>query len=356
MALSPNMFLPIPDPSSTPGPLYATDLANSLTIIDQHTHVAGSGAPITPAALNINAAIPMNNNSINSIASLIFFAQASQTSTLTMYTNATDLFYIDGNGNNIRITQSGSVTGSSGTITGLPSGTASAAFASGTFVFQAATNTPANIDGGSFILRNNSANSFGVTLSPPNSLGANYNLVLPAIPAQTNVMTLDTSGNMGSVTWNAVAENRTRSTGTTVGLGGVAISNASGTASTTSSTPAQISALTVTLTTSGRPVNLLLTAVGSSGSNLQVGSTLSGNSQVTGQIYIYRGATPIFETNIAAIAPVTSGTAIGISVPASSIAFVDAITAGTYTYSIYYAAGNNSNFTVVNCQLVAYEL
>lgn len=211
--ISPNMNLPVPIVGLDAGPQYATDVNSCLTLVDQHNHTTGSGVAITPAAININSSLTMNGFSLIGIKSLTLSAQSSDPGIFNIYSKGVDLYYEDGSGNVIRITQSGSITGAAGTITGLPSGTASASFAAGTFVFQAATLTPANIDGGSFILRNNTASSFGLTLSPPSALGSNYSLVLPAIPASVGIVTLDTSGNLGAVTSNinlpgkAVTEN-----------------------------------------------------------------------------------------------------------------------------------------------------
>lgn len=200
IALSPNMNLPVPGVGTEAGPTYGTDINNCLTILDQHTHAPGSGVLITPSAININADLPMGANNLTLARSVRFQSQVAPIATASdlgcLYEVALDLYYNDGAGNQIRITQSGSVAGSSGTITGLPSGTASAAFAAGTFTFQASTNTPANIDGGSFIFRNNTVNSKGLTLQPPNAMGADYTLTLPALPVATSFMTLDTSGNM----------------------------------------------------------------------------------------------------------------------------------------------------------------
>lgn len=204
--ISPNMNLVIPTVGSQPGPQYATNVNSSLTIIDGHDHSTGNGVQITPSGININAILSMNNQILSNIQALTLFAQVTPPGDLSIYASGDDLYYVDGSGNNVRITQSGSVAGASGTITGLPSGTASASFAAGTFTFQAATATGANIDGASYILRNNTASSFGLTLSPPLAMGANYTLTLPAVPAQTNVMTIDNSGNMGSITYDAVGQ------------------------------------------------------------------------------------------------------------------------------------------------------
>lgn len=201
---SPNMLLPIPVVGVESGPDYATDINNSLTILDQHDHTPGSGVQVTPSGLNINASLSMANNLLTNIQGLTLYPQASAPGINTIYESGVDLYFKDGSGNAIRITQSGSVSGAAGTITGLPSGTASASFAASTFVFQAATNIPANIDGGSFIFRNNTASSKGLTLAPPNAMGSNYALVLPALPAATSFLTLDTSGNIsGSISTTA---------------------------------------------------------------------------------------------------------------------------------------------------------
>lgn len=192
-----NMGLTIPGVGTEAGPLFATDINQSLTVIDQHNHTAGSGVLITPSAININSALTFNSNFATNLAGLTLVAQSSTPANSTVYQSGVDLYYTDGNGANIRITQSGSVTGSAGTITGLPSGTASAAYnaISGTFVFQSATSTAANMDIASVILRNKSPNStFGVTLNPQAAIPNNYSLTLPGIPASLAVLTIDNSG------------------------------------------------------------------------------------------------------------------------------------------------------------------
>lgn len=199
---SPNMLLPVPAVGVTEGPQFATDINGCLAIIDSHDHSADSGVQINPAGININSDLAFNGNNLTLARSVRFQPQVSAISLPAdigcLYEAGVDLYYNDGNGNQVRITQGGAVTGASGTITGLPSGTASASYAAGTFVFQSATNTPANIDGGSYVYRNNLANSKGLTLSPPNAMGADYTLVLPALPASQKIMTLDASGNMSA--------------------------------------------------------------------------------------------------------------------------------------------------------------
>lgn len=200
---STSMSLPVPVVGVEPGPQYATDVNNCLNIIDGHNHTPGYGVQVPPAGLNINADLPINNNNLTSIRSVRFQSQSAALALSTdigcLYEVVNDLFYNDGNGISIRITQSGGLAGTPGSISNLtPPASASYVAGSSTFVFQSNTNTPANIDGASFVLRNLTANSKGLTLSPPNAMGADYTLVLPSLPATNSVVTLDTSGNMST--------------------------------------------------------------------------------------------------------------------------------------------------------------
>lgn len=200
--VTPNMQLPVPVVGSESGPQYATDINNCMTILDGHTHGPGSGATITPSGINISSDLSFLSNNATLLRTSRYTPQSAALALASdvgcVYVAGVDLYFNDVSGNQIRITQAGSVAGSAGTITGLPSGTASASYAAGTFVFQSATNTSAIIDGQSFILRNNTASSKGLTLSPPNSMGSDYGLTLPSIPVSQSFMTLDNSGNMAT--------------------------------------------------------------------------------------------------------------------------------------------------------------
>ncbi len=201
-AISPNMSLILPGVGQTLSPTWATDLNNSLTIIDQHNHTAGYGVPVPSSGLNINADLSMNSNNLIAIKSSRYAAQsilAGPSDLNCVFVNGVDLYYNDGVGNHVRITQSGGVAGTPGSISNLTS-PASASYVAGnqTFVWQSAANTPANMDNASIILRNLVANSFGLTLAPPNAMGADYNLTLPTLPASQKIMTLDASGNMSA--------------------------------------------------------------------------------------------------------------------------------------------------------------
>lgn len=199
--ISPNMNLPVPTVGQDDGPDWANNLNACMSIIDQHDHTPGSGVQITPAGLNINAALTFNSNNAIALRSVRFSAQSAPLALAAdlgcIYESGVDLYYNDGNGNQIRITQSGSVAGSSGTITGLPSGTASASFAGGTFTFQSATSTPAPMNIGPIITGRETAGTYTVTLTPSVSQSGNYGLIWPiALPSVTSYLQSDASGNL----------------------------------------------------------------------------------------------------------------------------------------------------------------
>lgn len=197
--LSPNMNLPVPGVGTEAAPDYASDVNNCLNIIDQHTHAPGSGTQITPAGLNINTALAFNSNFATGLAGLTLVAQASLPALNTVYESGVDLYFIDGAGNNVRLTQSGAVAGTPGSISNLVTpATASYVSGSSTFVWQSNASIAANMDFGAAILRNLSPNStFALTLQPP-TLGSNYSITLPVLPSTTSVVTIDNSGNMST--------------------------------------------------------------------------------------------------------------------------------------------------------------
>lgn len=206
---SPNMGLTVPTVGVDPGPDWASSINADLSVIDGHNHSPGSGVQVNPTGLDINSDLPFGGNNATLLRSVRFSPQASPLALTTdigcIYESGVDLFYNDGNGNQVRITQNGSVAGSTGSISGLtPPASASYVSLSQTFVWQSGVNTPANTDTASVILRNLTANSKGLTLSPPNAMSSNYSIVLPSLPAATSLLNIDSSGNMGITSMNSL--------------------------------------------------------------------------------------------------------------------------------------------------------
>ncbi len=199
--ISPNMNLPIPIPSLTVGPDWAQDVVASLNQIDSHNHSIDQGVPVSPDGILINGDLPFNNNNLTTARSIRFFPQGSPLAELTdiecIYVSGVDLYYNDGAGNTVRLTQGGAVSGAAGTITGLPSGTASAAYAAGVFSFRSSTNTPATMSVGPVAIGRQSASPYYVTITPSSSQAADYDLTLPvANPASNALLQSDSSGNL----------------------------------------------------------------------------------------------------------------------------------------------------------------
>lgn len=201
------MNLPVPSVGIDPGPDWANNINASLSIIDGHNHTTGQGVQVPSSGININSDLPFNNSNATLLRTTRFSAQASPIAASSpdiacLFVSGVDLYYNDGAGNQIRVTQSGSVAGSTGTITGLPSGTASASYASvsGTFVFQQATSTAANLDVGSIAIRYPGSyptpSGNYIQLQAPSSLASGYAITLPSLPAQQNFLTIDSSGNI----------------------------------------------------------------------------------------------------------------------------------------------------------------
>lgn len=357
--ISPNMNLPIPIVGQDPGPQYATDVNSCLTLVDGHNHSSGSGVQITPNGININADLSFNSNNAIALKSTRFTAlgtplAGSSPNLDCLYVSGVDLYYNDGNGNQVRITQSGGVAGSPGSIANLTSpASASYVAVSSTFVWQSAANTPANMDAGSYIFRNITANSHGVTVNAPSALGSDYSLTLPAIPVSSSIMTLDTSGNIGSTPLDNV---------TIVNSGGVikvgtipsgsitanyVSSSGSGTFTTSSPTAGNITNLTVTITTHGNPVVLTMIPDPSVASStlqyIQQSSTAQG--YIT---YLLNPSTILTQHLLQSLGGTTS-------IPVSSFSTIHFVSAGTYTYLVQ-GSCSGGTLTVNNAVLVAYEL
>lgn len=117
MALSPtaNMSLEKPEPNVTLGPDWAQKLNDALDLIDAHDHSSGKGVKITPAGLNINADLPLNENDITLLRTAAFVAQAGTLSTVdkrALYAVGGDLYWNNGSGGAVQVTNGSAVVSS----------------------------------------------------------------------------------------------------------------------------------------------------------------------------------------------------------------------------------------------------
>lgn len=367
---SANMSLPVPVVGVDPGPQYASDINACFTILDAHDHSAGNGVQITPAGLNINADLLFNTNNLTLVKSVNFTPQSAvlvgASDLGCLYEVGVDLYYNDGSGNNVRITKSGGVAGSPGSIANLTS-PASATYVSAnqTFVWQSAASTPANLDGGSFIFRKIVASSPGITMSAPTALAADYAINLPAVlPASQKFLSLDASGNMAAnwavdnstleVSSNTVQVKNAGITRPKLASLGQQLSASSGNFLTTSTSYVAVTNLSVNITTTGRPVMLMI--VPESGNAGATISVVRNSSPATATLQIIRDlTTPVSEPQLG----ITNAGAstLGVSVPPGSLNTFDPIAAGTYRYDVFVKALTGAtSVAVVACKLLAFEI
>lgn len=144
-----------------------------------------------------------------------------------------------------------------------------------------------------------------------------------------------------------------RATGTSVAAGGVAISASSGPFDTTSATYVAVTNLSVTITTTGRPVMVMLVPDPALVNTSSIGIIRSGSS-AQGSFQISRGGSPIAQVDLSN--DNGSGSIASNRIPPGAMRTLDVIAAGTYTYTVEALAGSGSTAQVRHCDLVAYEL
>jgi hypothetical protein len=247
--VTPNMSLTAPGIGNTLSPLWAQNLNDDLNTIDQHNHSPGSGVQITPAGLNINVDLPINAHNITKVNSLLFNGAVTGTpAVLSIYSNGTDFFFKDINGNPIQLTKAGGPNAGTGNIQNLPStpiGGAGISWINGqsTFQFLADSGTVgANTDQGSVVLRYpgsypSPSGTNWIALEVPSAISSGYSLILPlSLPGSTLPVQLTNAGNLitGQITGTQIVTNVLLSGAVVVGTslqvtsGGPILTNSSG--------------------------------------------------------------------------------------------------------------------------------
>ncbi len=371
--ISTNMSLPIPGVSVTSGPQWASDLNACFSIIDSHNHAAGSGVQITPSGININADLTFASNSATSLLKAAFTSQSvALAGTNFLSFIAGNLYVNDGSGNQIPITSGGGVAGSPGSIGSL-SAPAAATYSAGSklFTWTADSAKAAAMDNGAVTIREtNVASAKGITIASPTSLAADYSLTLfPSLPGSTSYVSCDSSGNLANVSAdtigaamtstgsNAISAVRTRSTGISVGAGGVAISSTCGSFSGNSSSVTNITNLSVTLTTSGRPVFIGCIAGSSLAAYFSADATAGGATGAGIYLFIYRDGSQVSKYLLNVTVSPAPATYLSSTVPPGCLSMIDPVAAGTYNYVVRYQQQlTGSTLFAQEVKLVAYEL
>lgn len=391
MPITPNMDLDLPAVSVTVGPDWATLLNAALTLVDSHDHSDGKGVRVTQSGLNITGNLTLNDAYLTDVGSVRLVSQAATLATAqdvrSVYSVLGDLYYNNASGTAIQITSGGSVTAASDGISRAFSRTS---VNSNTVISAAGTTSYYDVDttsGVTFTLpaaNGVAAGRFYEFKDTTGSAGTN-NIVINRAGSDTidGATSFTISYNYGGVRlisdgaskWtsneiktNQIATAMIQSSAVTtakiadgnvtqakrVALG-QQISSSSGTFSTTSSSFVDVTNLSVTITTTGRPVVVALISDDSTADSyievLRTGTV----TQYTGKLKILRDATTINQT--AFLGTYASSATLASSWPVSSINHVDVPSAGTYTYKVQaIASTTNTTVGVFRSKLIAYEL
>jgi len=204
---TPFMNLTLPTVSITIGPTWATQLNTALTSIDSHQHTPGTGQLIPSAGLNINADLGFSNFNATTLRTTRFFNQSTPLALPTdincLFVSGGELWFNNQAGVPLQLTSNGSLSvGSIGGITGLGGTSAALTYNSGigTFIFTQNPNQAANIDVGNVIIRNPiGTGNPGVTLSVGTLSGAYALTFASALPASTSFLTSTAAGQLGYI-------------------------------------------------------------------------------------------------------------------------------------------------------------
>lgn len=375
MSITPNMNLVLPTVSVTPGPEYATENNSAFEVVDAHDHTSGNGVQIPSAGINIDTDLSMNSQDLTNVRSVRFTnnqnALGAASDIGCAYEAGGNLYFNDASGTQIQLTAGGALNAASiGGIGGdYATSTASVYYTAidSTYYFTSNTNTPATINMGSAVIREPSVSSNSVTVKSASSLVSSYNLTLPAtLPASTSAVSLSATGTLATgVAGTVSATDLATNSVTTVKIADGAVTRAkqaavgqqisvssSGTYSTASATYVDITNMGVTITSSGRPIIVMVIsdAVATANEGAYVGANNGGGAPIALFQITRNSVTPIAQYEVA------SSTAEFVASPASSIITLDPITAGTYTYKLQAKAVGGSTAYAYYCLLVAYEL
>jgi len=185
------------------------------------------------------------------------------------------------------------------------------------------------------------------------NLSANGNVTLGDAAGDSITINAATSVSVPAAFGNKCIDVSTRATGASVGIRGVAIATNQASASGSSATYVDVTNATITITTSGRPVIITAVSTDATGPGfLAVSKTAAGTAQAN--IKLVRGVTDIGAYDIETAS--SNATDLTINFPPSSLLFLDAVAAGTYTYKLQIRLTNGTSYSVGGFKLIAYEL
>ena len=154
---------------------------------------------------------------------------------------------------------------------------------------------------------------------------------------------------------NNFRDQTTRPVSASPGQGGVAKSANVTSFTDSSGSMVDVTGVTVTLVTSGRPVFVGITNDGTSVSEWKVSETSSG-TQVDAAARIVRDSTTIYTASLLATVSGNGTNPLQIAVPPSGIWTIDNVAAGTYVYKLQGQVVLGDNFNFNDISMFAFEL
>lgn len=205
--VTPEMRLTLPTPGKTQafgvapvGQSWLEMINTNFSMISSHDHSPGHGAPLSSAAIGINAPLSFKGYDAMALRSVRFLPQPSplilSSDIGALYVSGVDLYYNDTSGNQVRISASGGLAGTPGSIGGLASPAAvSYTPASKLYDFTSNSGVRAPMSHGALSIYDPVVSGKAATIIVPSGLASNYQLQLPgALPASTLPVTMTSAG------------------------------------------------------------------------------------------------------------------------------------------------------------------
>lgn len=363
-----SMNITPPVVSTTPGPEWAQELNDILTsTIAEHNHQSpNGGVTLTQDALNITDELSLNGNPLTNANSVGLASETSSSvsGTNRLYNEAGDLYYRDGNGSGVRITENGGLAAASfGGISGL-SGTQGSATFSGlsTFVWKKTSTAYASMNNGPVKIYsgNDLAPTNGIVLVSKDGLAADTTLTLPnQLPAGASQSFMVLSGS-GEITASVpLANGITNAMFRVENFVSSSEQDAFSVSAISPAAYADVPNLSCSITTTGRPVQFI---VGSPLDSLGTHQVLveGGSLSAAGQIIVNISGTAASGIDIERMAyqyPIYV-VSPSFSVHSHPLVGTFSLPADTYTIKVKARKANvgTTDFSLFNFMLSAHEL
>lgn len=172
-----------------------------------------------------------------------------------------------------------------------------------------------------------------------------------------NVLTADATGR-GKMAdgFLTKAKQAAMASSATAAAGELGLSTSCGAFSGSSATAADITNLSLTLVTTGRPVHISLVHDGSTGAGEvgYIGARDTSNTTISALVILKRDSTEIARFPLI-LEDGTTGVKL-LQIPVSAVSHIDAVAGGSYTYKAQYLLSSGDLFECNRAKLAVYEL